>query len=486
LVDQSLSAAGRTITAVGIASILTLAIVDDAEAHTAPESFAGLVEELSPAVVNISTSQNVEQRTRRDFPMPDLPPGSPFEEFFKEFFDERSQRGPRKQTALGSGFVIDPEGIVVTNNHVIDEADEIKVIFDDGTELEAEIIGRDEKTDLALLQVKSNKTLPFVPFGNSDAVRVGDWVMAIGNPLGFGGTVTAGIVSARNRNIDAGPYDDFIQTDASINKGNSGGPLFNMDGQVVGINTAIVSPTGGSIGIGFAVPANIAQSVILQLQEYGETRRGWLGVRIQSMTPEIAESMDLDKAMGALVAGVDEEGPAAEAGIEVGDLIVKFDGKEVPAMRDLPRMVAETEIGRKVDVEVLRKGARKALQVDIARLDENQTVAIVGDGEGGKSGSESSILGLTMSMITPKLREEYGLADDINGVVVIDIDFKSDAIDKIRKGDVIVEVDQEPVATPKDVIERVDKLMANSSKPILLLLNRAGELTFLSVRPQES
>ncbi len=475
------------IAAIGAASVLILALaIDDVEARAAPESFADLVVELSPAVVNISTSQNVETTMRRDFPMPDLPDNSPFEEFFKEFFDERNQRGPRKQTALGSGFIIDPGGLVVTNNHVIDDADEIKVKFDDGTELDAEIIGKDEKTDLALLQVKSNRPLPFVPLGNSDVVRVGDWVMAIGNPLGFGGTVTAGIVSARNRNIDAGPYDDFIQTDASINKGNSGGPLFNMDGEVVGINTAIVSPTGGSIGIGFAVPANIAIAVIAQLREYGETRRGWLGVRIQSVTPEIAESMNLDEPKGALVAGVDEEGPAAVAGLEVGDLIVKFDNREVPEMRDLPRMVAETDIGKLVDVEVLRKGESKKFKVDIARLDERQEVAMVDDDGEKKPGSESAALGLTLSKITSKLREEYSIPEEVEGVVVVDIDFESDAIDKVSEGDVIVEVDQEPVTTPEDVIERVKKLTANSSKPILLTLNRGGELVFRPVRPQDS
>lgn len=484
--NDSFSARSKAFTGVAIASVMILALVDaEAEAQGAPESFADLVEKLSPAVVNISTSQNVERSRGRDFPMPNLPEGSPFEDFFKEFFGERGQGGPRKRTALGSGFIIDPEGVVVTNNHVIEDADEIKVKLDNGTELEAEIIGRDEKTDLAVLKVKSSKALPFVPLGDSDAVRVGDWVVAIGNPLGFDSTVTAGIVSARNRNIDAGPYDDFIQTDASINRGNSGGPLFNMDGQVIGINTAIVSPSGGSIGIGFAVPANIAKSVINQLLEFGETRRGWLGVRIQGVTPEIAESMDLAEPMGALVAGVDEDGPAAEAGLEVGDLIVKFDGRDVPEMRDLPRMVAETEIGKKVEVEVLRKGTRKSYMVDIARLDERQTAAIAQD-DGKKRVSESAILGLTLSKITPRLRQEYGISEGIKGVIVIDIDFESDAIDKVRKGDVIVEVAQEPVATPEEVIERVNKITANSSKPILLTLNRGGELVFRPVRPQDS
>ena len=303
------------------AKTLTLAVIvalglvapqlaNPVQARGAPDSFADLAEQLSPAVVNISTTQKVGGgQQQRDFPMPEFPPGSPFEDFFKDFFDERMQNGPRKVQSLGSGFIIDPDGVVITNNHVIDGADEILVKMSDGTELPAELVGTDPKTDLAVLQVKTDKSLPFVNLGNSDKMRVGDWVMAIGNPFGLGGTVTAGIISARNRDINSGPYDDFIQTDASINRGNSGGPLFNMDGQVVGINTAIISPSGGSIGIGFAIPTAIARGVIDQLRQYGETRRGWLGVRIQAVTPDLADAMDMDEPKGALVAGVDDNGP---------------------------------------------------------------------------------------------------------------------------------------------------------------------------------
>ena len=467
--------------------LVTPQLANPAEARGAPDSFADLAEQLSPAVVNISTTQKVAGGEQRDFPMPEFPPGSPFEDFFKDFFDERMQNGPRKVQSLGSGFIIDPDGVVITNNHVIDGADEILVKMSDGTELPAELVGTDPKTDLAVLQVKTDKPLPFVNLGNSDKMRVGDWVMAIGNPFGLGGTVTAGIVSARNRDINSGPYDDFIQTDASINRGNSGGPLFNMDGQVVGINTAIISPSGGSIGIGFAIPTAIAKGVIDQLREYGETRRGWLGVRIQAVTPDLADAMDMDEPKGALVAGVDDDGPAKAAGIDVGDVIVTFDGKDVPKMRDLPRIVAETKIGKKVKVEVLRKGKSKTFTVDIDRLKEGEKVAMVDEGEEGDgSESESKALGLTLAAITAELRARYSLDDDIEGVVVTDVDFESDAADKVRRGDVIVEVGQKPVTSPSEVVDRVKDLTEGSDKPVLLLINRGGEMTFRSVRPQTS
>ena len=328
--------------------------------------------------------------------MPQFPPGSPFEEFFKDFFerqrpggngdnDEGGNRPTRRVFSLGSGFVVDPSGIVITNNHVIAEADEITVIFSDNTRRKAEVLGRDAKTDLAVLQLKQEPgdgELPFVTLGDSDKSRVGDWVMAIGNPFGLGGSVTAGIISARSRNINAGPYDDFIQTDASINRGNSGGPLFNMDGEVIGVNTAIFSPSGGSVGIGFSIASNLAKPVIEQLREYGKTRRGWLGVRIQPVTDEIAESLALDEPRGALVASVFEPGPAAEAGFEPGDVILKFDGQEVPIVRALPRIVAETGIGKAVAVEVWRKGKMVTLSVKIGELKEDEVAALAAGGHG--------------------------------------------------------------------------------------------------------
>lgn len=457
----------------------------EAEARGAPESFADLAEKLSPSVVNISTTQKVVASSGRDVPMPNVPPGSPFEDFFKDFFEDRAQQGPRKVQSLGSGFIIDSDGVVITNNHVIEEADEIVVILSDGTELDAELVGRDPKTDLAVLQVESSQPLPAVKLGDSDAIRVGDWVMAIGNPFGLGGTVTAGIVSARNRDINSGPYDDFIQTDASINRGNSGGPLFNMNGDVVGVNTAIISPSGGSIGIGFSIPSSIAKGVIAQLREFGETRRGWLGVRIQAVTPDIAESMEMDEPAGALVAGVDDDGPAKKAGIEMGDVIVKFDGKEVPKMRDLPRIVAETGIGEAVDVELFRDGERKKVRVEIERLDEGDQVAMRDTGGDDEDESKKS-LGLTLSSVTDAERQRFGLEDDVDGVVVVEIDFDSDAAEKVRPGDIIVEVGQQAVFSPEDVVKRVNELTKDSDKPVLLLLNRGGEMTFRSVRPKTS
>src|SRR6516225_7352388 len=346
-----------------------------------PENIADVAEQVIDAVVNISTSQKVDSHISG---LPDLPPGSPMEEFFDEFFKNRrggrgggdnAERGPRRVNSLGSGFIIDPSGLVVTNNHVISEADEITVILNDGARLKAEIIGKDQKTDIALLRVKPDKPLKAVTFGDSDKLRLGEWVVAIGNPFSLGGSVTAGIVSARNRDINSGPYDNYIQTDAAINRGNSGGPLFNLDGEVVGINTAIISPSGGSIGIGFAVPSKTAMPVIDQLKQFGETRRGWLGVRIQQVTDEIADSLKISPPRGALVAGVDDKGPAKPAGIEPGDVIVKFDGKDIKEMRDLPRVVADTPVGKQTPVVVIRKGREETKTVTLGRLEDGEKLA---------------------------------------------------------------------------------------------------------------
>ncbi len=313
-----------------------------------PDGIADVAEKVIDAVVNISTSQAMEAKTG---PVPQLPPGSPFEEFFDEFFknrrgqgDQNRERTPRRVNSLGSGFIIDSSGVVVTNSHVIADADEVHVILNDGTKLKAEVVGRDQKVDLAVLKVKSDRPLKAVSFGDSDKIRLGEWVIAIGNPFMLGGTVTAGIVSARNRDINSGPYDNYIQTDASINRGNSGGPLFNLDGEVIGVNTAIISPSGGSIGIGFAVPSKTVVAVIDQLRQFGETRRGWLGVKIQPVSEDIAEALGIKPARGILIAGVDEKGPAKAAGIEAGDVILKFDGKDIKEVRDLTRQVADTAI----------------------------------------------------------------------------------------------------------------------------------------------
>jgi len=383
---------------------LTLAAAGAASARSAPESFADLAEELLPTVVNIATTQMVA--TQR---------GQEFEEFFKEFFERRGGEPPpqekRRASSLGSGFIIDPSGYIVTNNHVIAEADEITVRLHDDTSLQATVVGRDEKTDLALLKVESDKPLPAAKWGRSEDTRIGDWVVAIGNPFGLGGSVTAGIVSARQRDINSGPYDDFIQTDAAINRGNSGGPMFNVDGEVIGVNTAIFSPSGGSVGIGFAIPSALVQNVIAQLKEHGEVRRGWLGVRIQSVTQELAEGMRLDSAHGALVASVTEGGPAAEAGILQGDVVIEFNGRIVPDMRKLPRMVAETPIGEAVDVVVWRKGEKLNFKVKLGELTEEEIALAEPEADATVESGNIPDLGLALGAITPELRERFGLAD---------------------------------------------------------------------------
>src|ERR1700755_2581853 len=343
-----------------------------------PEGIADVAEKVIDAVVNISTSQTVEAKGGGDGrgAVPQLPPGSPFEEFFEDFFkNRRGGKGggdlqPHKTNSLGSGFIIDTSGVVVTNNHVIADADEINVIMNDGTKIKAELVGVDKKTDIAVLKFKPPRALTAVKFGDSDKLRLGDWVIAIGNPFSLGGTVTAGIVSAKNRDISANPYDNYIQTDAAINRGNSGGPLFNLDGDVIGVNTLIISPSGGSIGIGFAVPSKTVAGVVDQLQKFGELRRGWLGVRIQSVTDEIAESLNIKPARGALIAGVDDKGPAKPAGIEPGDVVVTFDGKEIKEPKDLSRVVADTAVGKEVDVVIIRKGAEQTVKVTLGRLED--------------------------------------------------------------------------------------------------------------------
>lgn len=457
-----------------------------------PVSVADLAEKLGDAVVNISTAQTV--KAKRTVPLPEVPEGSPFQEFFEEFFNQqnRDDDRPRRVQSLGSGFVVDGEkGIIITNNHVIEGADEITANFNDGTKLKAELIGTDEKTDLAVLKVTPEKPLTAVSFGDSDKIRVGDWVMAIGNPFGLGGTVTVGIVSARNRDINAGPYDNFIQTDAAINRGNSGGPLFDMDGNVIGINTAIISPSGGSIGIGFAIPSKTATRVIAQLQEFGETRRGWLGVRIQEVTDDIAESLGMASASGALVAGVNDDGPAAEAKIEPGDVILEFDGRKVATMRELPRMVAETTIGDAVDVVVLRKGEKVTLKVTVGKLEEAAEEA-KDTKDSGKSDDkaapeETEILGMVLSELDDAARTEFSIEADVTGVVVRKVNPGSSAEDKrVQAGDVIKEVAQEPVATPDDVKAQVEKLKKDGRRSALLLLsNQSGELRFVPVRIED-
>lgn len=455
-----------------------------------PESVADLAEGLVEAVVNISTSQTVEGSEVPDaVPLPDVPEGSPFQEFFDEYFKNREgvRPGPRKVQSLGSGFVIDAEqGIVVTNNHVISDADEIEVNFSDGTKLKAELVGKDTKTDLAVLRIDPKlKKLKAVSFGDSDRIRIGDWVMAIGNPFGLGGTVTLGIVSARDRDINSGPYDDFIQTDAAINRGNSGGPLFDMDGKVVGINTAIISPTGGSIGLGFSIPSRLAVGVIDQLREFGETRRGWLGVRIQPVTDEIAESLGMKSATGALVAGIMKGGPADNGVIQPGDVIVKFDGRDMKDVRDLPRAVAESEVGKVVDVVIVRKGVEQTVQVTLGRLEDGEKIAeATPDKPAGKPAASSDILGMKIVELDDDARASFEISPDVAGVVISEVVLDSPAAERgIVAGEVITEIAQESVSSPEQVIERIKALKEQGRKNALLMLSsKSGELRFVTLR----
>src|SRR6202171_3152443 len=393
-----------------------------------PDGIADVAEKVIDAVVNISTSQTVEAKGggNERGAMPQLPPGSPFEEFFDDFFKNRKGPGggskggdmqPHKTNSLGSGFIVDTSGIVVTNNHVIADADEINVIMNDGTKIKAELVGVDKKTDIAVLKFKPASPLIAVKFGDSDKLRLGEWVIAIGNPFSLGGSVTAGIVSARNRDISQGPYDNYIQTDASINRGNSGGPLFNLDGEVVGVNTLIISPTGGSIGLGFAVPSKTVAGVVDQLRQFGELRRGWLGVRIQQVTDEIAESLNIKPARGALVAGVEEKGPAKPAGIEPGDVVIRFDGKDIKEPKDLSRVVADTPVGKEVDVVIIRKGQEETRKVTLGRLEDGDKAvqASAKPPEPAEKPVTQKALGLDLATLSKDLRTRYKIKDSIKG-----------------------------------------------------------------------
>jgi serine protease Do len=461
-------------------------------AFTAPPSLAPLAERLSDAVVNISTSQAA--KGPQGVPLPNVPKGSPFEEFFEDFFEKRGGRGgpERKVSSLGSGFVFDADGLIVTNNHVIEGADEIVVNFVDGTKLKVDkVVGRDPKTDIALLKVTPKKPLKAVPLGQSAKMQVGDWVVAIGNPFGLGGSVSVGIISAKQRDINSGPYDDYLQTDAAINKGNSGGPLFNMDGEVIGINTAIISPTGGSIGIGFSVPSDTVRSVVGQLKQWGEMRRGWLGVNLQTVTDEIAETMGLAESTGALVASVAPGSPAAVAGLAGGDVILKFDGKDVSRMRGLPKLVAQAPIGEAVEVEIVRGGERKTVKVTVGRLveDEDKPEPAAAKVELPPVKPEApapkavATIGLTLAPLSDDLRGKYGLDAKIKGVVVVEIDPQSPAADKnIKVGDVIVEVGQQPVTTPEEVTGNIDRVKKTGRKAVLLRVEDGkGDLRFVAI-----
>ncbi|MEX2691996.1 DegQ family serine endoprotease [Rhizobium mongolense] len=515
----------------GVALLANIGLTGAAEAQSTPPlngpaSVADLAEGLLDAVVNISTSQNIKGDEGAG-PAPRAPDGSPFQEFFNDFFNKQ-QGGPggnHNVSSLGSGFVIDPSGYIVTNNHVIEGADDIEVNFANGTKLKAKLIGTDTKTDLSVLKVEPRTPLTAVKFGDSSDMRIGDWVMAIGNPFGFGGSVTVGIISGRGRNINAGPYDNFIQTDAAINKGNSGGPLFNMKGEVIGINTAIISPSGGSIGIGFSVPSELAAGVVNQLREFGETRRGWLGVRIQPVTDDVADSLGLDTAKGALVAGVIKGGPVDNGSIKAGDVILKFDGKPVNEMRDLPRVVAESPVGKEVDVVVLRDGKEQTVKVTLGRLEDSDQAASndadtspdgvinpdpeenddmdepnpdqdqvqpAPDGKGQTdqqapvtpdARTPKDVLGLSLSQLSPEIRKTFGIAESVDGVVVTEVAPGSAAAEKgLKAGDVIVEVAQEFMKSPDAVAAKVQSLKQEGRRNAQLMIASAnGDLRFIAV-----
>lgn len=491
----SLLTALRRALAAGLVGALVAGPLAATPAHAkGPDTLADLAANVSDAVVNISATQTVDQKRPSKDAGPGGQPSTPFDELFEEFLRRRQQQGQgapelprqRKSASLGSGFVIDASGIVITNNHVIADANEVTVIFTDGQKLKAEVLGKDQKVDVAVLKVKPEKPLKAVKFGDSDKARVGDWVLAVGNPFGLGGSVTAGIVSARNRNIDSGPYDNYIQTDASINKGNSGGPLFNMDGEVIGINTAILSPSGGSVGIGFATPANTVQPVIEQLQKFGETRRGWLGVRIQNVDDGIAENLGLGATRGALVAGVDDKGPSKTAGLKAGDVIVKFDGKPIKESRDLPKLVAATPVGKDVEVVVVRNGKEQTKSIKLGRLEDGEKVASreAPKNEQIEKTAAQKALGLELSSLSDELRNRFQIKDNVkNGVIITGVDPRSDAAEKrLQAGEILLEINQEPVADPADAVKKVKALKDGGKKSALLIVaNAQGDTHFVAL-----
>ena len=432
-----------------------------APARGAPDSFADLAERLSPSVVNISSAQKA----------PGARTGADNSQLQKKFSPQA--------VSLGSGFIVDPKGIVITNNHVIDNADQVTVTMHDGREFKAQIRAVDRETDIAVLQLESPPAkLPFVSFGDSNVARVGDWVMAIGNPFGLGGTVTVGIISARNRDIDAGNFDDFIQTDAAINRGNSGGPLFDMAGKVIGINTAIYSQTGGSVGVGFAVPADLASIVVDQLLTHGETRRGWLGVSIDEMTPKLATELGLDRPRGAVVSVVRPNSPALVAGVQPNDIILDFNKRPVNSVRDLTRAVADTPVGATVPMTVMRGGKRVILKVTVDRRETRVLASQPGPRAGGLKAS-----GLTLERPTADVVQSFGLAPDIDGVVVTAVDPDSPAAIVLQPGDVILEIGWERMTRPEAAATKLDKLRNLNSGPVQIYVQRAELLFYESLRP---
>ncbi|WPZ33554.1 Do family serine endopeptidase [Thalassobaculum sp. OXR-137] len=435
-----------------------------------PGSFSELVKKAKPAVVTVLTKTSSGAPEVGGQQIPELPPGHPLHDFFDKFFGGQppmgQQQQPREARGIGSGFIVDAGGTVVTNNHVVDGAEEIKVVLDDGTELDATLVGRDPKTDVAVLKVSSKTPLPTVPWGDSDGLEVGDWVVAIGNPFGLGGTVTSGIVSARGRDINAGPYDDFIQVDAAINRGNSGGPLFNTDGQVVGMNTAIFSPNGGNIGLGFSVPANQTRAIVAEILEKGTVERGFIGVRIQPVTPEIADSLGLSSHDGALVADVDPSGPAGQAGLKAGDVILRFGDAKIGEVRDLTRAVADTDPGERANLTVWRDGSGRDLDIQVGTYPKDEQMAEAATAAPSTNGLEVAPLGVT-------------LGDEEDGAVVLSV--APDGADELRPGDVIAAVGQSQVANAKEARAAIDAAKSGHKKSVLLLVRRDGQQRYVAV-----
>ncbi|MDM8558669.1 DegQ family serine endoprotease [Candidatus Parabeggiatoa sp. HSG14] len=454
--------------------------------QTMPASFAEVVEKVRPAVVSISVTTKSgpdwpEFRQFRRHPKEDSPLDDFLRRFLEEFEPFRKNGGlPRhpKASGVGSGFIIDADGFVVTNHHVIEGAGEITVTLNDGSKYSPKVVGHDAKTDLALLKVDAKKPLPYMSFGDSDKARVGDWVIAVGNPYGFGDTFTAGIISARGRDIQSGPYDDFIQVDAPINKGNSGGPLLNMNGEVIGINTAIYSPTGGNVGIGFSVPSSMAKSVLAQLRESGSVKRGWLGVQIQSITEDMAESLGLPETQGAMVAQVLPDTPAKKAGLIIGDVILEVNGKPVKTAKMLARLVGDAEVGKPAEFGIWRHGSKKTVNIVLGRMEGEEKVVVSQEEQ-----KSTDVVGFRLETITDTTRKQYKLADDIEGVVIVDVKNDSPAAEAgLKQGDVIIMVGQEKVATPEEVEQKVKEIVEAKRKAMLLLLKRQDSQQFVTVK----
>ncbi|MBF0128283.1 MAG: DegQ family serine endoprotease [Magnetococcales bacterium] len=459
------------------AVIISLAWTVAVEAANLPD-LVPLVKKLQPVVVNISSSQTVRPMGKP--PEKHAQPGhrgeTPFDEFFRRFFEQGPQGQPFHSRSLGSGVIIDEAGYILTNHHVVAEADEIQVRLSDEREFTATVVGRDAKSDLALIQIKADGKLPVASLGDSDQAEVGSWVVAIGNPFGLEASVTVGIISARGRSIGSGPYDNFLQTDAAINPGNSGGPLFNLQGEVIGINTAIVSRSGGNMGIGFAIPVNMAKSIVKQLRASGRVTRGWMGVRIQTVTKELAEALNLGGQRGALVASVEPKSPAEKAGVEPGDVIVKFDGHEVGRMKELPAIVADSPVNKKVPMEVIRNGSTKTLEVLVTEMADDATVA-----DSQEKGKDNNLVGLSVQPLTPELKNRLDLTNDAAGVVVSGVENGSAADQAgVQTGDLIMEINRKPVKSVGDFRTAMARLEPGQS--LLLLLQRGGDPLFMAVQ----